>query len=166
MVWTSNSTPHTSQLAAGQLRGYPTIPVFYHSTIPRQTNPISGRAEGRTSAVWIRSCDEWDTREAVKKQSQFLYWGFRIADCGLRIGDGAAREHLPAACYRWPAWAGCTNKPNFRVTGGTPMLRDALRRHYGQDFCAKQTQFGQEPFQGQVLCRQGVATNCMREEPR
>jgi hypothetical protein len=37
----------------------------------------------------------------------------RISDCGLGIGDGAAREHLPAACYRWPAWAGCTNKPNF-----------------------------------------------------
>jgi len=33
-----------------------------------------------------------------------------------------------------------------------PMLRNTLRRHYGQDFCAKQTQFGQEPFQRQVLC--------------
>jgi hypothetical protein len=52
-------------------RGYPTMPVFYHSTIPRQTDPISGRLEGRTSAVWIRSCGEWDTGEAVKKQSQF-----------------------------------------------------------------------------------------------
>jgi hypothetical protein len=37
----------------------------------RQTNPISGQAEGRTSAVWITSCGEWDMREAVKKQSQF-----------------------------------------------------------------------------------------------
>ena len=37
----------------------------------RQTNPICGRAEGRTSAMWIRSCDEWDTGVAVKKQSQF-----------------------------------------------------------------------------------------------
>ncbi len=85
---------------------------------------------------------------------------------------------------------GCTNEPNSRVTagtaqilmGGTPMLltgrarpersrrdaraTDALRRHYEQDLCAKQTQFGQEPFGGQVLCREGVATNCMREEPR
>jgi len=37
--------------------------------------------------VWIRSCDEWDTGEAVKKQSQF----------------GSSRVKN-----------GCTNKPNFR----------------------------------------------------
>ncbi len=46
-----------------------------------------------------------------------------------------------------------------------PMLRDALRRHYEQDFCAKQTQFGQVPFRGQVLCRQGVAVHRARGEP-
>jgi hypothetical protein len=37
----------------------------------RQTNPISGRAEGRISAVWITSCVEWNAKEAVEKQSQF-----------------------------------------------------------------------------------------------
>jgi hypothetical protein len=31
----------------------------------------------------------------------------------LRIGDGAASGRLPAPCCRWPAWAGCTNKPNL-----------------------------------------------------
>ena len=31
--------------------GYPTIPVFYHSTIPRQTNPILARAIWRISVV-------------------------------------------------------------------------------------------------------------------
>jgi hypothetical protein len=37
----------------------------------------------------------------------------RCLYCGLRIGDGAASGRLPAPCCRWPAWAGCTNKPNF-----------------------------------------------------
>jgi len=48
------------------------------------------------------------------------------------------------------------NKPNFRVTGGTPvvlmgetpMLRGAWRRHREQGFCAKQTQFGDRPKEG------------------
>jgi len=46
----------------------------------------------------------------------------------------------------------------------TPMLRNTLRRHYGQDFCAKQTQFWTEPFRGQVLCRQGLAVHWTRGE--
>jgi hypothetical protein len=63
-------------------------------------------------------------------------------------------------------WGGCTNKPNFRVTAGTavvlmgkmPMLRNALRRHYEQGFCAKQTQFGPRQGEGQVVCGKGVMT--------
>jgi len=64
-------------------------------------------------------------------------------------------------------WGGCTNKPDFRVTAGTavvlmgkmPMLRNALRRHYEQDFYAKQTQFGPRQGEGQVACDKGVMTN-------
>ena len=54
---------------------YPTILLFYHSTIPRQTNPICGRAEGRISAVWIRSCDELDAGEAVKNKPNLAVVG-------------------------------------------------------------------------------------------
>jgi len=56
----------------------------------RQTNPIFGRAERRISSVWIRSCDEWDTGEAVKKQSQF--------DQGSRLrGQASATWHATPA---------------------------------------------------------------------
>jgi hypothetical protein len=65
------------------------------------------------------------------------------------------------------------NKPNLRggdfegklLTGRMPVLRNTLRGHYGQDFCAKQTQFGQEPFRGQVLRRKGLAMHRTRGEP-
>jgi hypothetical protein len=56
--------------------------------------------------------------------------------------------------------AGCTNKAN---SGG----RDTPPFHCSiiPPFCAKQTQFGPEPFQGQVLCRQGLALPRTRGEP-
>jgi len=126
MVRTSNFTPHTSHSAEGQLRGYPTIPVFYHSTIPRQTNPISGRAGGRTSAVWIRSCDEWDTGDAVEKQTQFRRHG-RDAR-GTHGRDAHATERL-AASPRLRGddiatdTASAPNKPNF----GASDLEDKCR---------------------------------------
>ena len=60
----------------------------------RQTNPICGRAERRISAVWIRSCDECDTGEAVKKQSQF-------GQAGGRQGRRRAKT-----CKTNPIWAG------------------------------------------------------------
>ena len=47
--------------------------------------------------------------------------------------------------------------------GGTPMLLDALRRHYEQGCRAKRSQFGAGQDGGQVLCRQGVAANATRE---
>ncbi len=58
--------PYTAE---GRLRGIPhysSILSFHHSA---PNKPNFGPAEGRTSAVWIRSCDEWDTGEAVKNKA-------------------------------------------------------------------------------------------------
>jgi hypothetical protein len=38
---------------------------------PAPNKPNLATAEGRISAVWITSCAEWDTPEAVDKQTQF-----------------------------------------------------------------------------------------------
>lgn len=136
-------------------RGYPTIPVFYHSTIPRQTNPISGRAEGRTSAVWIRSCDEWDTGKAVKKQSQF--GGLTKLDAeadetrddhgrdgrGTHGQDAHATERFAASLR-----TGLLRQTN-PISATVPIRRSAVP---GAN-CAEQTQFRRERFRGQVLCR-------------
>ena len=100
---------------------YPTIPVFSHSTIPRQTNPISGRAEGRISSVWIRSCDEWDTGEAVKKQSQFF-------DCGLRIADWGFRK----TCGPPPELAGLAVQTNPISAAGKEEASAVQERSYGE----------------------------------
>ncbi len=210
--------------AGGRPRGpgCPTIPVFYHSTILRQTTPISRRAEGRTSAVWIRSCDEWDTGEAVRKQSQFPGAGHRggvsIADWGWRRIGSPACPLLPLACMgrlckqtqfrrvatgiavqtnpicaeaisrvnavrtrswdkllpEWPRknkakwqsgeaggrgeqgvgqsrpgrpWYSWALAPML-LTGRMPVLRNTLRRHYGQDFYAKQDAHNKSPRVG------------------
>jgi hypothetical protein len=45
--------------------------TLLRTRLSRQTNPIWERVEGRTSAVWITSCDEWDTGDAVEEQTQF-----------------------------------------------------------------------------------------------
>jgi hypothetical protein len=120
---TSNFTPHTSHSAEGQLRGNPTIPVFYHSTIPRQTNPISGRAEGRTSAVWIRSCDEWDTGEAVEKQTQFRRHGR-----SRPWYSWALAPMLRNALRRLPACAGMTLLRTGLLRQTNPILARAIWR--------------------------------------
>ncbi len=77
---------------------YPTIPVFYHSTIPRQTNPIWGRAKHRTSAVQKRSCGEWDTGEAVEKQSQFQK-EFHVRSVKCEAGEPSVRVFKPS-CFK------------------------------------------------------------------
>jgi hypothetical protein len=158
----------TNPIWSGRYPTIPIIPLFYHSGIPtrcllRQTNPISGRAEGRTSAVWIRSCDEWDTGEAVEKQSQFR-------------GHGRSRPRYSWArrpCYGAPAGvtanrASAPNEPNsgagrrkdkccvdneLRRMGrgsGVGKTKPILRLRIGgqtsrlgpaQANCAKQTQF-------------------------
>ncbi len=82
--------PNSSSRPGG---GIPSIPLFYHSTIPARcrlckTNPICGGAR-------------WDEGKRAK-QSQFF-------DCGLWIQDSlAAGRPLRAA----RPGAGCTNEPN------------------------------------------------------
>jgi hypothetical protein len=80
--------------------------------------------------------------------------------------EGRSCETKPRGGSRQSV-VGCTNKPNFRVTARTavvlmgkmPMLRNALRRHYEQGFCAKQTQFRPQQGEGQVPCGKGVMTS-------
>ena len=96
-----------------------------------QTNPICGRAEGMTSAVWIRSCDEWDTGEALEKQSQFPRHG-RDAH-GTHGRDAHATEHLAAS-----------PRPCLR-RGDIPARGRHCRE---QGFCAKQTQFRDDSNEG------------------
>ncbi len=93
----------------------------------RQTNPICGQAEGRTSAVWIRSCDEWDAGEALEKQSQFPRHGRDARgthgqSLPLRRGSGRAlseAEGMPMLRNAWRCLPGCA---------GTTLLRTRLLR--------------------------------------
>jgi hypothetical protein len=117
---------------------YPTILLFYHSTILRQTNPICGRAERGISAVWIRSCDEWDTGEAVKKQSQSSHCGFRISDCGL--GDRPAVSGLRRAfCAKQTQFSG-----HGRDAHATERLAASPRRR-GDDIAANKASAPNKP---------------------
>ncbi len=118
----------------------------------RQTNPISGRAKWRASVVQVRTCAERGALAAPEEQSQ--------------LGQGAGlTRHGSAACPSAPEpRGGCTNEPDFRVTGGTavllmggtPMLRNAWRRHYERGFCAKRSQFDSAQMYAKCYMAKGL----------
>jgi hypothetical protein len=87
--------------------GNPTIPLFYHSTIP-------GRA-GRDGGGGRFDCGLPERRRATGVRLRRSCW---IADCGFRT-DG--RRDTPLR----PVRAGCTNKPNWpeRIMQNEPNFR-------------------------------------------
>jgi len=90
--------------------------------LPRQTNPISGRAKGGITTVGNKSYEEWDRQGASEKQSQF--------------GTAADIPVLPYSIIRpFRPEAFAPNKPNRvrlracgRVCGSRWPRRGARRR--------------------------------------